>query len=299
MICIKLKSNLRFPTTRINGNHSLSFLKKINYLRPAHRFVSNSTKSTSEEALKELSNLLKDIKDSPPKSDAETIQIPKKAAFADKSDDPNALLNLKYLPFYPKKIRQWVLDAKAPKGRFNNKGVWETVSDAGDSGVSKIVAQAVARRALKEDNPSGASTLPEDLQGAYRFGVTQEQIKDSHPKIKELLSFKHANKHEINQFRIARAISRFGKENGDTGSAQVQGIQNSNYYHSPSKVACMTERLNYLTEHMRKHPKDKHTQYRINLLISNRRAMMKYLKRKNVAAYYHVLKELGVKDMIP
>jgi len=250
------------------------------------RFAASDT-SKDFAVLNELANVLKDIKDV--KSDAnttQTAQIPKKAMYTNKkSDDPNSLMNLKYLHIYPKKIRQWILDAKTPKGRFDSKGEWITVADTGDSTVSKIVASAVARRALKEE-PNTESKLPPDLQGAYRFGVTEEQIKECHPKIKELLSFTRANQHEVHQFRLGKLVQKFGREQGDTGSSKVQ-------------VACMTERVNYLTEHMRKHPHDKHTQYRVNLLISKRRKMMKYLKRTDVAGYYHVLKEMGVKDIIP
>jgi hypothetical protein len=41
-------------------------------------------------------------------------------------------------------------------------------------------------------------------------------------------------------------IGKFGREDGDTGSAEVQ-------------VALLTERINHLTEHLRTHPKDHHS----------------------------------------
>lgn len=49
---------------------------------------------------------------------------------------------------------------------------------------------------------------------------------------------------------------------------------------------------------MKKHPKDKITQRGLQKLLDRRRAMMQYLKRKNVETYYKTLKEIGVRDNI-
>jgi small subunit ribosomal protein S15 len=46
--------------------------------------------------------------------------------------------------------------------------------------------------------------------------------------------------------RKQELIGQFGRENGDTGSAEVQ-------------IALLTERINHLTEHLRAHGKDHHS----------------------------------------
>ena len=52
-------------------------------------------------------------------------------------------------------------------------------------------------------------------------------------------------------------IGKFGREDGDTGSAEVQ-------------VALLTERINHLTEHLRTHPKDHHSRRGLLMMVGSR-----------------------------
>ena len=64
-------------------------------------------------------------------------------------------------------------------------------------------------------------------------------------------------------------IGKFGRSEGDTGSAEVQ-------------VALLTERINELTEHLRTHRKDHHSRRGLLMLVGKRRRLLRYLERADV-----------------
>ncbi len=68
----------------------------------------------------------------------------------------------------------------------------------------------------------------------------------------------------------------------DTGSAEVQ-------------VALLTERIRHLTEHMKVHKKDFHTQRGLLMLVGRRRRMLDYLRRNNVERYRALIARLGLR----
>jgi small subunit ribosomal protein S15 len=78
------------------------------------------------------------------------------------------------------------------------------------------------------------------------------------------------------------AVSKFGKADGDTGSAEVQ-------------VALMTARINDLTEHLREHTKDHHSRRGLLMLVGRRRRLLNYLQRANLESYRSLVKELGLR----
>lgn len=60
-------------------------------------------------------------------------------------------------------------------------------------------------------------------------------------------------------------------------------------------VAILTEKINYLTEHMRKHHKDKSTQRGLQIIVNRRKKLMEYLKRKDGEEYWKVVKALDLR----
>jgi small subunit ribosomal protein S15 len=68
----------------------------------------------------------------------------------------------------------------------------------------------------------------------------------------------------------------------DTGSPEVQ-------------VAILTERINYLTEHFKTHKKDNHSRRGLLRMVSNRRSLLDYLKRKDEARYQALIKKLEIR----
>jgi small subunit ribosomal protein S15 len=68
----------------------------------------------------------------------------------------------------------------------------------------------------------------------------------------------------------------------DTGSPEVQ-------------IALLTERINYLTEHMKSHVKDFHTRHGLLKLVGQRRRMLDYLKDRDIESYREVITQLGLR----
>jgi small subunit ribosomal protein S15 len=68
----------------------------------------------------------------------------------------------------------------------------------------------------------------------------------------------------------------------DTGSADVQ-------------VAILTERIRYLTEHLRAHRKDHHTQRGLMMLVGQRRRLLRYISRSEPARYKALIASLGLR----
>lgn len=68
----------------------------------------------------------------------------------------------------------------------------------------------------------------------------------------------------------------------DTGSAPLQ-------------IALLTARINDLTEHFRTHGKDHHSRRGLLQMVSRRRRLLAYLKRKDVAGYRQLIDELGLR----
>ena len=80
----------------------------------------------------------------------------------------------------------------------------------------------------------------------------------------------------------ARIVSDHQRKNGDTGSPEVQ-------------VALLTERINMLTEHFKTHVKDFHSRRGLLKMVSQRRSLLDYLKRRNVEAYRSLIERLGLR----
>ena len=77
-------------------------------------------------------------------------------------------------------------------------------------------------------------------------------------------------------------IGQFRVHEGDTGSPEVQ-------------IALLTERINSLTEHFKKHAKDHHSRRGLLMLIGKRRGLLEYLKNKDVERYRVVIAKLGIR----
>ena len=77
-------------------------------------------------------------------------------------------------------------------------------------------------------------------------------------------------------------IKKYGKHDGDTGSAQVQ-------------VALLTERINQLTEHLKIHKKDKHSRFGLMKLVGARRRHLHYLKHNKRGEYEGIIEKLKLR----
>ncbi|MRI58152.1 MAG: 30S ribosomal protein S15 [Epsilonproteobacteria bacterium] len=77
-------------------------------------------------------------------------------------------------------------------------------------------------------------------------------------------------------------ISKFAEHEGDTGSPAVQ-------------IALLSERINYLTEHLKEHKKDHSSRLGLLKLVGQRKRLLRYLKKKDYDKYTQVIKELGIR----
>lgn len=77
-------------------------------------------------------------------------------------------------------------------------------------------------------------------------------------------------------------IEKFATHQGDTGSPEVQ-------------VAILTARINSLGNHMNVHSKDFHSRRGLLGMVSKRRKLLNYLKKKDVSRYETLIKTLGLR----
>ena len=82
--------------------------------------------------------------------------------------------------------------------------------------------------------------------------------------------------------RKRELVERFGKDENDTGSPEVQ-------------VALLTERINHLTDHLREHTKDHHSRRGLLMLVGRRRRFLNYLQKKDLERYRSLIRELGLR----
>ena len=77
-------------------------------------------------------------------------------------------------------------------------------------------------------------------------------------------------------------IEKHARGASDTGSPEVQ-------------VAILTNRINHLTEHFKKHEKDHHGRRGLLTMVSKRRSLLDYLKRKDESRYTALLAKLELR----
>lgn len=64
---------------------------------------------------------------------------------------------------------------------------------------------------------------------------------------------------------------------------------------SESQIALFTHRINHLTSHLAKSPKDKNTQKSLIDLVGKRKSLLDYLKKTNIERYRSIIKELDIR----
>ncbi|MDJ0928255.1 MAG: 30S ribosomal protein S15 [Gammaproteobacteria bacterium] len=79
-----------------------------------------------------------------------------------------------------------------------------------------------------------------------------------------------------------KIIEEYGREDGDTGSPEVQ-------------VALLSARINELTEHFGTHKKDHHSRQGLLRMVNKRRKLLDYLKKKDSDRYRKLIESLGLR----
>ncbi|HEV7643697.1 MAG TPA: 30S ribosomal protein S15 [Pyrinomonadaceae bacterium] len=79
-----------------------------------------------------------------------------------------------------------------------------------------------------------------------------------------------------------KVVGDYKLHDSDTGSPQVQ-------------IALLSTRINELTEHFKTHKKDHHSRRGLLKMVSQRRRLLDYLKRKNIEQYHELVSRLGLR----
>ena len=82
--------------------------------------------------------------------------------------------------------------------------------------------------------------------------------------------------------RKTALVTEHALKQGDTGSPEVQ-------------IAILTERITNLTEHFKTHVKDNHSRRGLLKMVSTRRSLLDYVKKKAEARYRSIIERLGIR----
>lgn len=82
--------------------------------------------------------------------------------------------------------------------------------------------------------------------------------------------------------RKQEIISTYKTHETDTGSPEVQ-------------IAILTEKINYLNDHLRTHAKDHHSRRGLLKMVGQRRNLLTYLRNNDVTRYRELIQKLGLR----
>lgn len=112
-----------------------------------------------------------------------------------------------------------------------------------------------------------------DFGLGYSFPLTVSSVRNDR---------KQWRKKMLTKERKAEIAEKFGHKANDTGCTEVQ-------------VALLTEKINYLTEHMKANKKDYHSNRGLLKMVGQRRKLLEYLKKNDVNRYRTLVQDLGLR----
>lgn len=86
----------------------------------------------------------------------------------------------------------------------------------------------------------------------------------------------------LNAEQKSEIMNDYQRGEGDTGSPEVQ-------------VALLSARIQHLTNHFKAHVHDHHSRQGLLKLVSKRRNLLDYLKRKDIERYRELITRLGLR----
>ena len=86
----------------------------------------------------------------------------------------------------------------------------------------------------------------------------------------------------MDKARKNEIIAKFGRHEGDTGSAEVQ-------------IALLTERINHLNAHLSINKHDNHSRRGLMKMVGERRGLLKYLQEVDIERYRAVIAALELR----
>ena len=86
----------------------------------------------------------------------------------------------------------------------------------------------------------------------------------------------------LNKDETSAIIKKFGKNEKDTGSTEVQ-------------IALLTQRIQDLTAHLKSNKQDAGARRSLLILVGKRRSLLNYLNKSNPEGYLELIKKLGIR----
>lgn len=116
-----------------------------------------------------------------------------------------------------------------------------------------------------------------------RSGTLTPQQEQDLSRVFDVTSLRTADSAEVRRAKTKALIKHYERRPGDTGSPEVQCV-------------LLTERVNYLTFHMTRHPQDRKLKLDYNMIIVRRRKMLNYLKQERFRTYQIICRDLGINE---
>lgn len=79
-----------------------------------------------------------------------------------------------------------------------------------------------------------------------------------------------------------KIVAEYQRHEGDTGSPEIQ-------------IALLTDRITYMTEHMRSHKKDFASRRGLLKMVAQRNNLLRYLANIDVSRYQSTIQRLGLR----
>ncbi len=86
----------------------------------------------------------------------------------------------------------------------------------------------------------------------------------------------------LSQEKKQELIKQYRIHETDTGSPEIQ-------------IAILTDKINYLNDHLRTHKKDHHSRRGLLKMVGTRRHLLNYLKDNDIARYRDIISKLGLR----
>jgi len=87
----------------------------------------------------------------------------------------------------------------------------------------------------------------------------------------------------LDQAKKAEIIAKYARGENDTGSTEIQ-------------VALLTERITYLTDHLKTNKKDHSSRLGLLKLVGQRRRLMRYLKKVDLKRWNIIKTDMGIRN---
>ncbi len=86
----------------------------------------------------------------------------------------------------------------------------------------------------------------------------------------------------LSQEKKQEIIKEYRIHENDTGSPEIQ-------------IAILTDKINYLNEHLRTHKKDHHSRRGLLKMVGSRRHLLNYLRDNDIVRYRNIISKLGLR----